>query len=252
MTKASMGCFVTQHPLLSRLLYPNPVCLLSVSERAANNKGAPEDNSSAVDPASDKARKNVMTISWLTCINNQGLFFCSINKRRHTASMLQIGRSFVLNVPVKGMEKLVLAIGGCTGKTQDKLSTLDLQTCHPGWIEAESKQGGEEEELVAIRACVAHLVCRVESIQEEAGHLLVRAQLKQAWVRKDYWDGKTFVAQREDVPPYLTFLGSQRFGYVLAGNLSPAVAYEKNKTQTSTPEETLRKRQRTGENDNID
>jgi hypothetical protein len=76
-----------------------------------------------------------MTISWLTCINNaarlpclyltlrlfshlrrgsQGLFFCAVNKRRHTASLLREGRSFVLNVPVQGMEELVLAVGGCT------------------------------------------------------------------------------------------------------------------------------------------
>jgi hypothetical protein len=58
------------------------------------------------------------------------------------------------------------------------------------------------------------MVCRVETIQDKAGHLLCHCRIQQAWVRKDYWDGKTFIPQRPGVPPYLTFLGSQTFGYV--------------------------------------
>ena len=45
-----------------------------------------------------------MTISWLTAIDNNGGFVCSINQRRHTASLVcEPGRCFVLNPPVHGM-----------------------------------------------------------------------------------------------------------------------------------------------------
>lgn len=53
--------------MASRLLYPNPVCLLSTYA---------------------KHKFNVMTITWLTPINNHGGFVCSIHQQRFTATML--------------------------------------------------------------------------------------------------------------------------------------------------------------------
>ncbi len=54
-----------------RLLYPNPVCLLTVwagNDDQAPAAGAPLQGKAA---AAVRPRRNVMTISWLTCINNQ-------------------------------------------------------------------------------------------------------------------------------------------------------------------------------------
>jgi hypothetical protein len=73
---------------LSRPLYPNPVCLLA-SRRPRGG---------AV---------NLMTISWLTAVDNAGGFVCSMNQSRHTASLLATNRVFTLSVPVVGMEDLV-------------------------------------------------------------------------------------------------------------------------------------------------
>ena len=53
-----------QTPHLSRLLYPNPVCFLS---------------------SWAGGRRNLMTISWLTAVDNEGRFVLSMNQRRHTA-----------------------------------------------------------------------------------------------------------------------------------------------------------------------
>eukprot|EP00978_Attheya_sp_CCMP212_P020473 scaffold58661_cov59-Attheya_sp.AAC.4 len=80
-----------------------------------------------------------MVLSWLTATNNQGSFVFSICKRRHTASMLLLLDSnansttqqqqpptmtmttyFVLSVPVRGMEQLVLEIGGVSGRWGSK------------------------------------------------------------------------------------------------------------------------------------
>jgi hypothetical protein len=38
----------------------------------------------------------------------------------------------------------------------------------------------------------------------------------QAFSLSDYWNGSTFIPKRPELPPYLTFLGSQTFGYVCA------------------------------------
>ena len=49
------------------------------------------------------------------------------------------------------------------------------------------------------------------------GHWLVKAQIKEAWVRTEYWEPNgRLVPSEETVPPYLTFLGSQRFAYVVS------------------------------------
>lgn len=79
----------------SRLLYSNPVVLL-VS-------------------ASDADVKNVMVLSWLTPVNNRGVFVFSINKKRHSLKNLKQTRRFCLAVPVEGMEQILIDIGSCTG-----------------------------------------------------------------------------------------------------------------------------------------
>ncbi|KAL3801138.1 hypothetical protein ACHAW5_011086 [Stephanodiscus triporus] len=47
-------------------------------------------------------------------------------------------------------------------------------------------------------------------------HLLVLAEVTDAYVHPSYWDDtkSTFRPLSEDLPPYMTFLGSQTFGYV--------------------------------------
>ncbi|KAE9330313.1 hypothetical protein PR003_g15334 [Phytophthora rubi] len=213
--------------MLSRLLYPNPVCLLSVRSK-------------------DGGARSLMTITWLTAINNQGGFICSMNATRHTTKFMnQSGAVFVLNVPVRGMEELVLAIGGSTGADMDKFDQLNVAVCAPGGGELQptesatstsddqvetkkrklSKKELARQEIasaaaqgIALRDCFAHLLCRVETVTEDDGHLLLRCSQLAGWTRRAYWDGRNFIPQEgTDAEPYLTFLGSKVFGYVLAG-----------------------------------
>uniref|UniRef100_M4BES9 Flavin reductase like domain-containing protein n=1 Tax=Hyaloperonospora arabidopsidis (strain Emoy2) TaxID=559515 RepID=M4BES9_HYAAE len=219
--------------LLSRLLYPNPVCLLSVCH-------------------SDGSARNVMTISWITAINNHGGFICSINAARYSVKFIKYaGAVFVLNVPVRGMEDLVLAIGGCTGAETDKFEKFGIAVCGPAGIEHKevpdddnvqmkkrklSKKEVAEQDIaraihqsIALRDCVAHLMCRVESVTENDGHLLLRCVQLAGWTRRAYWDGRNFIPQAStDVEPYLTFLGSKSFGYVLPADSMPSRAGSKD------------------------
>jgi flavin reductase (DIM6/NTAB) family NADH-FMN oxidoreductase RutF len=116
------GCVaVREKNLLSRLLYPNPVCLLSVM--TGTDHSVPNNN----------VRRNVMTISWLTPIDNYGNFICSINKKRHTSDLVIETRKFVLNVPVHGQEPLIISIGSSSGRHGDKFDLLDIPTTEPGF-----------------------------------------------------------------------------------------------------------------------
>lgn len=186
---------LTEPQALSRLLYPNPVCLLTSCD--ASNQ-----------------RRNVMTISWLTCIDSKGTFFCSINKARHSVSILKSVKRFVLNVPVQGMEQLALGVGGCSGKTEDKFTKFKIPICQPGWRPLSDSV--EDANLIAVASCVAHIECNIISMQEKCGHFLTTCKMKRGWVRPNYWDKKkrNFIPQSDNVPPYFTFFGSQTFGYV--------------------------------------
>ena len=65
--------------LAARLLYASPVCFLATRDRAAGGAAAGGWAGSSV---------NVMTVSWLTAVDNRGTFVASINGGRHTAANL--------------------------------------------------------------------------------------------------------------------------------------------------------------------
>jgi hypothetical protein len=77
--------------LLSRILYTNPVCLLTSF-------------------SSEEKKQNVMAITWLTPINNNANFFISINKKRFTSNIIIKEKKFILNIPIKGMEEKIKCI----------------------------------------------------------------------------------------------------------------------------------------------
>ncbi|KAJ3097505.1 hypothetical protein HK100_005343 [Physocladia obscura] len=129
--------------MLSRLLYANPVCLLTTSSIILR-------------------RRNVMTISWLTAIDNHGHFICSMNANRTSATILKaqnqhntavgsaenastVGALFVLNVPTSDTTQLVASIGSTSGRSyydgenassdsvMDKFIDFAVAICLPGW-----------------------------------------------------------------------------------------------------------------------
>ena len=62
------GVITLAPPHLSRPLYLNPVCFLSTWVPGG--------------------RRNLMTISWLMPVDNDGTLICSMNQRRHSARLL--------------------------------------------------------------------------------------------------------------------------------------------------------------------
>merc|ERR1740117_657139 len=229
---------ITDEHKLSRLLYPNPVCMLTTN---------PDDTNE---------HPNAMVLSWLSPANNKGLFIFSLNKRRHTVTRLAVGATFGLSVPTEAMAPSVLKIGSSSGHAQNnKLEKLDCEVCLSGWISTdrskvvdeivaasdysnpfaaleESEEDSEEEEeskatkqnivipagqAIAIADAVAHMVCSVVGMQQMEGdddHWLMTAKITDAYVKSSYWNGKTFCAVDKSLPAFLTFLGSQTFGAV--------------------------------------
>lgn len=298
----------------SRLLYPNPVCFLTIGgassfESGSRDRSPGEDAAPAAAVTTIATAKNAMVLSWLTPTNNEGRFMFSINRRRHTASLLVPGgSSFVLSVPVKGMEQLILDVGGASGRwgckfpadrgkgeegqqaeeseggggnaptsnrQKKRARQARLASGVPGLVavplgmsrvpsvtspskepsEASSNEqsmdvneevdqklswGTTSESAMgafAIDGTVAHLHCRTYHVVSDPNdaidseHHLVLAEVTSAYVCSSYWDPVKLQFRPEtcDTPPYLTFLGSQTFGYVCCeGKIGP----EKSPQQT--------------------
>ena len=153
----------------------------------------------------------------------------------------------VLNVPTAGMEELVLRIGGCSGASVDKVEAFAIDLCSPGDLDddnnnidnaatdasppkAAKKQKLSRQEMarqeirrayadsIAVRRCVAHVLCRVDAVNQDDGHYLLRCTQLAAWVQRDYWNGRHFLPQAPQTKPYMTFLGTKTFGYVHASS----------------------------------
>ena len=182
----------------SRLLYTNPVCILS--------------------SCNESMQRNLMTISWLTPLDNQGRMICSINKRRHSANGILHHKTFVLNVPTANLAETLLDIGACSGESVDKVERFSEALggyCLPGW---KPMSWPEDGPLFAVAGCVAHLVIQVQAdltaaSQQDAHHVLA-CKTQAAYVRQSHWDGKMF-CPKDPALPYLSFFGSQTFGIVL-------------------------------------
>ena len=211
---------ITDRKMLNRLLYTNPVCILST-------------------PAGETWKANVMTMSWLTPIDNEGHIVFSMNRSRYSANSVVKNRShFVLSVPVSGMEETLKQIGK-GGKKKDKenkeesklpsttesfLFSQKLADLVDGGLElvhvgSKSNLGFEELEEInpyfAVKGTVAHMLVKVERVLEETdnNHYVCRARIRRGWVDPAYWqDGKMFKPSLNILPSTLTFFGSQQFG----------------------------------------
>ena len=177
---SAMFDLVPKH-LLSRLLYSNPVCFLCTN-----------------DVQTLRASTNIMTVSWITPIDNKGTFVMSLNNSRHTVSNLfpesfprGVSSKFTLSLAVRGHEDVLKRIGSMSGKDatnrgkKAELAGLQLSklfiptpagkgkkraraTETTTVIEEEEGEEGWEVECVmgeiGKSQCPAHLACVVERI----------------------------------------------------------------------------------------
>ncbi|MES1910102.1 MAG: hypothetical protein MHM6MM_002759 [Cercozoa sp. M6MM] len=177
----------------TRLLYANPVCFLTTSS-------APRDD----ENGSAGTVTNVQTISWVTPLDNDGHVLMSQSIRRHSHSILKESGRCVLNVATQQHADLLALVGSCSGRNTNKFDEFNIQTCAPGW------EGTSSD--VAFVDCVAHVVLKVLSCNEQFGHAVWTCEIERAFVRKDCWNGKQLV------PPegseLLSFLGSMRFATI--------------------------------------
>ena len=187
--------------LLSRLLYVNPVCALVTKNCEAENGF------------------NVMTISWISPVDNHGLFTMSINKGRHTLMNLLPGTFFSISPFTEESIGVALLVGGSSGAgiLGGKLEALGISV---------SPCGGASSacDFPALNGAPAHLFCRVVSLLSPSddvggeavlkGHTILLCTSETGWVDPSYWrEGKLF-SPSLGKPRLVGFLGSKKFATI--------------------------------------
>ncbi len=216
--------------LLSRLLYTNPVCFLSVA---------------GVHKSEESVKTNIMTLSWLTPTDNRGNFFFSIKRSRASAepfmSKPTADRFFGLSIAVSGCEELLCRVGGISARDMSvgKSCAFRMSISQAGWVpfesNAKSSHGGDRNKsnsdsvsagLFFVKRAAAHLLCIARSVELSAdeSHLKVSAEIVEGYARDTYWrsnprDGPAILSPRcmvwtPSTPPLLSFLGSKKFSEV--------------------------------------
>jgi hypothetical protein len=78
-------------------------------------------------------------------------------------------------------------------------------------------EGPGDGVLHPIAETIAHMKCNLLQHHEAAdpGHWLVTAQIVEAQVHPQYWDGKCLGRTSSSLPPLVSFIGSQRFSFIV-------------------------------------
>ncbi len=235
--------------LRSRLLFPNPVCFLTTWDPETR-----ERNVMTISWITPLSNRGTMIASMNAGRHSAGIvrrtrrFVLSVPTQPDEALVLAVGgcsgrdggdKADRLGVPLCAVGWGEWAPGDAhaeatTTDNDNGISNTAARVIPPSLRErAAAKAAAEAAELARVTPpavaanCCAHLSCVVDAIDEADGHLILRATIDRAFVRAKYWTGRQFIADDPTMPPYLTFLGAQRFAYV-----SPTTS-----TSPRTPEE---------------
>ena len=118
------------------------------------------------------------------------------------------------------MVDTVLKVGSSHSQSVDKFKDIDnLTRCQPGWCDSE--HAGERGSAIAVKECIAHLVCEVKKVEDgwDDHHHIILAQAKVGYVRPSHWTGTQLgpMENQADSGPQdasqqlLSFLGSRKF-----------------------------------------
>lgn len=196
--------------MLSRLLYSNPVCFLT----------SPRDTTCT--------SANVMTISWLTPINNQGGFVMSVNKARFSHQLLTEHGFFTLSIALSSMQETIKVVGSCSGSLVDKGTIPGITFVPPGCFESTATPAiprtrkqerlhiwDQLKSLKCIQGTAAHLLCIVDRTYDaDEHHTLFLSQIQFAFAHKTYWNGTQLISTMLSEPSPVSFLGGGRFAEI--------------------------------------
>ncbi len=108
------------------------------------------------------AKPNIITLTWAMPTSNEPpLVAISVSPRRHSHTLIEETREFVINIPTLELLQATYACGNFSGRSFDKFKKAGLTPIPSRRIKAP-----------AIRECIAHLECALENQFSTGDHTL--------------------------------------------------------------------------------
>ena len=116
-------------------------------------------------------KPNITTMAWAMPTSIEPpLIAISLAPKRHSHSLIEESQEFIVNIPTLELLQAVLACGSFSGRSFDKFKKANL-----------TPMPGKKVKAPAIRECIAHLECTVDSQFTTGDHTVFVGKIVEAY-----------------------------------------------------------------------
>jgi flavin reductase (DIM6/NTAB) family NADH-FMN oxidoreductase RutF len=127
-----------------------------------------------------RGRINVLTIAWHTPVSKKPPLLAICVAMGHlSCQMIRRSKEFAINVPSSELINAVQFCGTFSGREMDKFERVKI-----------TPEPAEQIGAPLIKECIAHIECKVKRIYFEGDHAVFIAQVVNASVDQEFFDGE--------------------------------------------------------------
>ena len=117
------------------------------------------------------AKPNITTLAWAMPTSiDPPLLAISLAPKRHSHTLIEESGEFIVNIPTLELLQAVYACGSFTGRSFDKFKKANL-----------TPMPAKKVKAPAIRECIAHLECKVDSKFTTGDHTVFVGKILEAY-----------------------------------------------------------------------
>jgi flavin reductase (DIM6/NTAB) family NADH-FMN oxidoreductase RutF len=125
-------------------------------------------------------KPNIITLAWaMPTSSNPPLVAISIAPRRHSHTLIEETKEFVVNIPTMNILKETLFCGRMSGKNHDKFKEASL-----------TPLPARKVKPPIIKECIAHLECKLHNQFTTGDHTIFVGEIVEAYVDKQAFTDK--------------------------------------------------------------
>lgn len=116
-------------------------------------------------------KPNITTLAWAMPTSiDPPLVAISVSPKRHSHTLIEETGEFIVNIPTLELLQAVYACGSFTGRSFDKFKKANL-----------TPMPGKQVKAPAIRECIAHLECKLDSKCTTGDHTIFVGRIIEAY-----------------------------------------------------------------------
>ena len=116
-------------------------------------------------------KSNITTMAWAMPTSiDPPLLAISLSPKRHSHTLIEESQEFIVNIPTLELLQAVIACGSFSGRSFDKFKKANL-----------TQMPAKKVKAPAIRECIAHLECAVDSKFTTGDHTVFVGKILEAY-----------------------------------------------------------------------